>query len=851
MTLKELCECKLKEKNLDSKEYLDRLKLEIEEITAVNEDEYFLELYKNNKKFALNENNLLVPYLLGIVEDFDIGSPPEYFMGEFPDIDIDIIDEVRDYLKKEWLPEKFGRDYVCSIATYGSLNIKQALLDMTAVHGVPKDEIQEITKKIQDKDEDNKPLGWDAIVANNAELQAYCQKYPEIADAARLAIGRNKSIGVHAGGIIISSMPLTDLVPLQTTKDETIVSAWGEGQRSQDLQPVGLVKFDLLSIHLKKAAYACELIRQRYGIEKICALPGQASWSDLSYLNDPKSLEAANKGDFVGVFQFDGSDGIRSLAKKGGVSSFDDIFAYTSLYRPPCLKVLPGQKHSMADRYCMRNRGIEKYEIHPVLEPILGSTKGVMFLQESVMKVLHVVGGIPLKDCEALRKAISKKKEEKFRAYKVRFLEEGAKKLGSLESAEQLWAEIEAFAGYGFNKSHAVGYSYLSMMELYLKTHFPLEFFCSLLTCEQDLAKIKEYRRDAAKHGISIKGIDINHSKVDFAIQDNQIYFGFAKLKDIGVDVAEKIVSGQPYSSVEDFLHKNGTNLTLFRALTCLGVFEHWGDKDKLFKYFEYYRGIDKKIKGIEKRIETKKAIFEEKLKELINDKLPGISLEDFTKLEWTDLFIDDFVEVPRKVKNKIKIDRIPKVIIIHNLLNKASGEISKNLKAKKDLEIASLEPFNFEGEIQDKTAQKLLSLPLEETEKEFYGFIWNHPLDCSPDALGMTATKLVESEAVAGPVEVLLSHWEKKLSKNGKTTFYKVYAEDANGEDIVITMWEDDFKKWENTLESGNLLRMRLKPPMGKFPGFTFESPSRQEKWKNKNKPLSEDCRIVKLNRG
>ena len=229
-----ICQGALKEKGLDQS-YSDRLEAEMREIDAQADHEYLLDLYDRKVRFNTNEHNLLVAHLLGLVDYFDIGREPSYTQGEFPDIDMDYLPEVQEYLKNEWAPRQFGPEYVCSIGTYGTLKIKMALKDMTRVHGVPRDEIEDISKKIPDKDDDGKPLQWDKAQTLCPDLKGYCERYPDIADAVQMLLSRRKSAGVHAGGLIISNTPIADFVPLEirsVTKDQpqgVVASAWGEG----------------------------------------------------------------------------------------------------------------------------------------------------------------------------------------------------------------------------------------------------------------------------------------------------------------------------------------------------------------------------------------------------------------------------------------------------------------------------------------------------------------------------------------------------------------------------------------------------------------------------------------------
>lgn len=566
--LNNLCKKIIEEKNYDQS-YLKRLENELYEIEAQGEENYFLELYNKSVKFEKNENNILIPYLLGIVDDFDISKDFNFVRGEFPDVDIDYLTEVRDYLKNVWAAEKYGQENICSIGTYSTLGIKSGILDMAKIYGYDKAEIQAITVKMKDKDEEGELLEWDKALEIYPDFKDYCDRHVDVAASAKMLLDRNRSGGVHAGGLIIANCPISDFVPLEVRSidkenpDGVIVSAWSEGQATQDLQPVGLIKFDMLIVSgLKQLGYCIKLIKERHNIKNICALEGGKDWSDISYLNDPKSIALANKADLKAIFQFD-SDGIRKLVKAGGITCFEDLPAYSSLYRPGPMKL------GMHNTYVKRKRGEEKYSLHPLLEKVLGKTYGVMVFQEQVMKILNIVGDIPLIHCEKIRKAISKKKEKDFISYKEKFIINGQKNLScDLEFINDLWAQVEAFSGYGFNASHAYAYAYIAARQLYLKTYYPLEFYCSVLICEKDQSKIKEYKIDAKKHGVEIMGVDINKSKENFVIdEEGKIYFGFEKIKGIGSDIAKKIVQGQPYQSLPDFLNRFGTESKVVKPL--------------------------------------------------------------------------------------------------------------------------------------------------------------------------------------------------------------------------------------------------------------------------------------------
>jgi DNA polymerase-3 subunit alpha len=465
--------CEEKAKDLDEK-YKTRLAEELKEINAKNESEYFLKLTGKRE----NENNLLIPHLLGICDDFNIDSPPKYEYGELPDIDVDYLPSIRNYLKEQYAREKFGEDYVCNIATYTTFGLRSSLIDMAKVFDLDRREILALTTRLGIKDDEGEILTWDKAIELYDDLREYLEQNPEMADAARRILHRNRNMGMHASGLIISGVPIKDFVPLVRVKESAqACSAWVEGLHGTDLGAVGLVKLDFLSLEgnmkiaqatkmasdlieinkeldlaegitgVESSAVCCEAIQETEKmIGNISALPGKSNWTDTRYLDDDLAIKMADKGDLKMIFQYDGSDGIRRLAKQGGINSFNDLVAYTALYRPGPMKL------NYHETYCNRKRGKEKYEVHPILKDFMSFTYGVLTYQEQIMRLLNVVGKVPLKDCEIVRKFISKKKKDKFQKYKDMFVENGQKVLGwTKEELEHTWKQIEAFAGYGFN----------------------------------------------------------------------------------------------------------------------------------------------------------------------------------------------------------------------------------------------------------------------------------------------------------------------------------------------------------------------------------------------------------------
>lgn len=844
----ELCEEKLKEKGLyEDKRYIKRLSWEQQEIISQNKENYFQDLVERKIKYPENENNLLVCWLLGIVPSFDIEQDPVCVYGDMPDIDVDFVPQARDFLKNEWAPKTFGEQYVCNIGNYTTFGIKSSLIDMVRVHGEDRGEILALTTNLQTKDDEGKVLTWDSAMKTDPGLKKYCDEHPEIAKAAQKLIDRNRGTGIHAGGLIISSMPLTDLVPLIKRKDSPQASAWVEGLHGQDLQPVGLVKFDLLVIsNLLQIAKCCKLIKERKGVEKICAFPGQGNWSDIEkYRNDLDSLAMANEGDLKCIFQFD-SAGIRSLTKSAGVDKFEDLVAITSLYRPGPLNM------KMHERFIERKRGREEYKLHPILSDILKDTYGVIIYQEQVMKILHMVGNIPMRDVETVRKAISKKKVEQFIKYKETFIKNGKKNLDcSEEEAEELFQLLLSFSEYGFNKAHAVCYTHVSARLLYLKSHFPHEFYTAILTCESDADKIKEYRKEIIKHNINLKPIDINLSKDNFSLVGDDIYFGFSNIKGIGEPIAKKIVENQPYSSFEDFIERFGADASVLKPLLALRCFKE-ADPYTLFMFSEKYKDYIKKNQDRKKRFintgKKNKDILYSLIKDAENSKFIKNKIDN-KEIEYIEL---DNLKISSKTCDEWK-KRYSGFIIdgkdgwknICKMINKIQSA-KKRYDGKEDSEKPKLENFVIDANKIDKELMEEFS-DIVSCEKKYYGFAWHSNIKESPDFKGgLTFDNLEPDSGDIMPVEIEVLSCHKKKGK--KTEYYQLKAEDSNGDEGTINVWKDDYLNFQNELYPGNLLRIRLSSPSNGFKTFTIATTGPRNFYKKSTVNKEDDYRIVVL---
>lgn len=497
----------------------------------------------------------------------------------------------------------------------------------------------------------------------------------------------------------------------------------------------------------------------------------------------------------------------------------------------------------MHERYVERKAGREPVDIHPLLKPILGPTYGVMVFQETVMKILNIVGKIPLKDCEKVRKAISKKKMEQIEKYREGFVQNGQEVLGqSKEKLEEFFEQILSFSEYGFNKSHSVAYTYVSSRLLFLKAHYPLEFYCGTLMCQDDTGKIKDYKLDAMRHGVEVRPVDINLSKENFSIQvgpdgKDVIYYGMSNLKGIGDVVAKKIVAGQPYVDISDFLERFGTDAKVCATLILLDAFK--GDRVLKLKYYEFYKHHLKKMVDRDKRHMKSRADYVVKLRDcLIKHDLLNSCNEDDLSFENRTLY-----EGVAKEGNKLlALDEIQKL-----------GDTFDKFVAKHDKKVAdgyipSIEDFNPDNVEVEEKHQLLLDANISEAERLFYGFQWVHDLEKCKHYKGDRTFEdfrhYVSDGGTASvyPVEVKIMELITKTTKAGKP-MYVLKVEDAVGEAQGVTVWSEDYERFKEEFVAGSLLSMRVHPPQVPFPNFTFDSPLRH--LRHRLPPKNEDVRV------
>ncbi|CAI9085471.1 DNA polymerase III subunit alpha [Candidatus Methylacidiphilum fumarolicum] len=542
--LKKLCyeglEKRFGDRNLEEKEKIkERLDYELSVIEKTGFSSYFLivwDFIHYAKKEGIpvgpgrgSAAGSLTAYVLEItdIDPLKYGLVFERFLNPQrvspPDIDIDFCynrrSEVIDYVRK-----KYGERSVAQIITFGTMGAKMAVRDVARVLGLSYQEADRIAKMIPtdssmtiEKAKELNPL--------LQQLYAHDPQCQEVLNIASKLEGLTRQAGVHAAGVVISDGDLLDFVPLSRGDHEEIVTQWS----MEPISEIGLLKMDFLGLKTLTVISEClELIKK-------CG-ENQTLDPNRFPLDDKKTYELLGLGWTIGVFQLE-SPGMVELAKKLKPGNIEDIIALVALYRPGPMENIPA--------YAERKLG--KVPItydHPLLEPILKDTYGVMIYQEQVMQAASVLAGYSLGESDLLRRAMGKKKPEEMRKHRSLFVK-GCKEKNNIpeEKANQIFETLEKFAGYGFNKAHSACYGYLAYVTAYLKANFPVFYLCTLLSNELgDTEKISQLVSECRRMGIAVLPPDILKSEVRFSVENGAIRWGLSAIKNVGESVAEAIV---------------------------------------------------------------------------------------------------------------------------------------------------------------------------------------------------------------------------------------------------------------------------------------------------------------------
>lgn len=486
----------------------------------------------------------IVLYLIGVtdIEPLRFHLFFERFINperiSYPDIDVDICMDQRSKVIHYTL-QKYGKDNIAQIITFGTMKAKMAIKDVGRVLSVPLPKVNAIAKLVPE----DLNITLEKALEKDQELQTMYEQDEEarrILDIGRKLEGSIRNTGIHAAGIIISGEPLTDFIPICNAKDsEMPVTQYS----MKPVELVGMLKVDFLGLKTLTAIQMC--------IEAIKANAGkEIDWVDLP-LDDEPTFNLLNQGKTLGVFQLE-SGGMQDLARQLHLDKFEEIIAVGALYRPGPMDMIPS--------FISRKHGREPIEYdHIWMKDILAETYGIMVYQEQVMQIASKLARFSLGEGDVLRRAMGKKDMEQMATQREKF------RLGALENginetiSMHIFDKMEKFAAYGFNKSHAAAYGYLSYVTAYLKANYPKEWMAALMTCDiDDLTKVAKFIRECQSMGIAILPPDINEAAESFVATPQGIRFAMNGIKGVGTAVVEAIIQER---------HKSGSFTSLYQFL--------------------------------------------------------------------------------------------------------------------------------------------------------------------------------------------------------------------------------------------------------------------------------------------
>jgi DNA polymerase-3 subunit alpha len=480
-----------------------------------------------------------------------------------PDIDIDFCQEGRDDIIK-YVTEKYGTDKVSQIITFGKMQAKAVIRDVGRAMNISYGEVDRIAKMVPNilniklKDAIEKEPRFKEEAKKNDKIR-------KLIDLSLALEGLNRHSSTHAAGVVISDVPLVERVPLcKSPKGDTVTQ-----YSMNDIQTVGLTKFDFLGLKTLTVIKNTLAFILNSGGEKLDI--------DNLPLDDRKTYELLMRGGTDGVFQLE-SAGMKDILVSLKPDCIEDIIAIIALYRPGPMDMIP--------QFTSRKQGKTEivYEV-PELEAILKETYGVIVYQEQVMQIASMIGNYTMSEADTLRKVMGKKKVSDMEKEKPKFLE-GAKIKGiDIEKAKKIWEQMETFAQYGFNKSHSTAYAIITYQTAYLKAHYPVEFMAALLTSEKDNRdKIIKYINVCKEMDISVLPPDINESLRDFNVVGQNIRFGMAAVKNVGIGAIESIIASREkngkFQSLSDFCSRvdmRKVNKRTIESLIKCGAFDSIG----------------------------------------------------------------------------------------------------------------------------------------------------------------------------------------------------------------------------------------------------------------------------------
>jgi DNA polymerase-3 subunit alpha len=543
-------------------EYLARLKHELRTIRERKVVRYFLVIwdmyeYARAQRIAIGPGRgsaagSLVAYLLGLtdLDPLEHGLLFERFLApgrvDLPDLDCDFESRRRDEILA-YLRRKYGEDRTAQIATIGTMAGKACLRDLGRVLEIPIREIDEVAATIEarKKGDERVHATIEDAFAEVQVCQQFNERHPKVLQLAKKLEGQARTLGVHAAGVVVSPVPLTDVCPLETRispgkkKDEPVVVTAVDMHGVAEL---GLLKIDVLAVRNLDAIDDCKrMVHERHGVE--------IDFDAIDH-NDPVVLQRFTDTDFTGIFQFD-TPAARRLCQGVVFEKFEDVTTLVALDRPGTAQ------SGLAAEFIKRKADPDaRVSIHPTVDEACADTLGVIVYQEHVMRILREVGFTP-EETDVLRRKIGKSfGKETLAKERGKFIELALKKGFSRALAEELIDQISCFGGYGFNKSHAASYALTGYRQMWLKVYYPVEYMWSLLCNEPELEEVARLSKQTRRMGIAVRPPDVNTATARWTIDGETIVGALSDLKGVGPAAIESILAARPFKSFVDFARR-------------------------------------------------------------------------------------------------------------------------------------------------------------------------------------------------------------------------------------------------------------------------------------------------------
>mgnify|MGYP002628764838 FL=1 len=490
-----------------------------------------------------------------------------------PDFDIDFCVQRRGEVIA-YVADKYGKDQVGQIVTFGTLKAKGSVRDCGRVLGLDLAKVNEVAKLVPDM-----APSLASALKDEPRLREFADQDPEVQlllDTAEQLEGAVRQTGIHAAGVVISELPLWNYVPVARGANGENIAMFAK----EEVEQAGLVKFDFLGLkNLTMIQFAVDLINEGRRARALDAgEPVEIFDITQIKLDSKPAYEVMGRGDTGGIFQME-SSGFTGMIMRMAPSEFEDIIAAGALYRPGPMGL------GMHNNYIERKHGREEVKVdHPILAPILSETYGVMVYQEQVMQVAREMAGYSLGGADLLRRAMGKKKVSVMDHHRQIFSEGAAERGVTKEIADGVFDQMAQFASYGFNKSHAAAYGLVTYQTAYLKAHFTTEFYAALLTADKDNTdKVVQYIQDARRSNQRVLPPDVNQSKLTFSVPDGAIRFGLGAVRNVGEGAIEALLEAResgPFESLFDLCRRvdmRKVNRRVIEALVKCGAMDSFG----------------------------------------------------------------------------------------------------------------------------------------------------------------------------------------------------------------------------------------------------------------------------------